>query len=120
MFRWYRRLVALRRSVPELTDPSWSSVRCTYNEDERWLVMLRGATDGAARTSSPGTRVGGAGSTTGSGGRIAVVCNLSETRRAIPVGGSPITILAASKPGFIFGRGHVEIDGESVAVARLL
>jgi maltooligosyltrehalose trehalohydrolase len=121
MLEWYRTLVALRRSVPELTDTSWSSVRCTYDEDKRWLVMHRGATDGSARTSSQGTRVGGAGATAaGTGGRVALVCNLSEERRAIPVGGSPVTILAASKPGFTFGRGHVAIDGTSAALARLL
>jgi maltooligosyltrehalose trehalohydrolase len=39
----YRRLVALRRELPELTDPSLSNVSVDLSEDDRWLVLSRGA-----------------------------------------------------------------------------
>ncbi|RJQ72769.1 malto-oligosyltrehalose trehalohydrolase [Pseudonocardiaceae bacterium YIM PH 21723] len=42
ILRTYRRLIALRRSVPELTDPRLDRVRVDYDEDARWLVLHRG------------------------------------------------------------------------------
>lgn len=39
---WYRRLISLRRSHPELADPDLSAVRVEYDEEEHWLVMHRG------------------------------------------------------------------------------
>ncbi len=43
MLAWYRGLIALRRSMPDLNDPELGHVRVRYNEDERWLVVERGA-----------------------------------------------------------------------------
>jgi maltooligosyltrehalose trehalohydrolase len=40
---WYRALIALRRSRPELTDPCLDRVRAEFDEDARWLVVHRGA-----------------------------------------------------------------------------
>jgi maltooligosyltrehalose trehalohydrolase len=42
MLDWYRSLLALRRSRPELTDPRLDQVRVEYSEDDRWLVVHRG------------------------------------------------------------------------------
>jgi len=39
---WYRQLIRLRRTHPELTDPDLSAVRVAYDEEERWLVVRRG------------------------------------------------------------------------------
>ena len=39
---WYRALLALRRSRPELADPRFDLVRVDYDEDARWLLMHRG------------------------------------------------------------------------------
>jgi len=38
----YQRLVALRRSLPALTDPSFGSVSCTVDEDSRLFTLRRG------------------------------------------------------------------------------
>ncbi|QZY30700.1 malto-oligosyltrehalose trehalohydrolase [Nocardioides coralli] len=38
----YRRLVALRRAEPALTDPSFGSTRCTADESTRLFTMQRG------------------------------------------------------------------------------
>jgi maltooligosyltrehalose trehalohydrolase len=45
MLDWYRRLIALRRSTPDLTDPDLAHVRVRVrcSEDEQWLVMERGS-----------------------------------------------------------------------------
>ncbi|WP_210480914.1 malto-oligosyltrehalose trehalohydrolase [Naasia sp. SYSU D00948] len=39
----YRRLLALRKQVPELTDPRFRETIVDYDEDERWLVLARGS-----------------------------------------------------------------------------
>jgi maltooligosyltrehalose trehalohydrolase len=38
----YRRLIALRAAEPDLRDPHLDRVDVTYDEDARWLVVLRG------------------------------------------------------------------------------
>ncbi len=42
MLEVYRSLAALRRSTPQLTDPTMTRTRCWYDEDSRWFVMRRG------------------------------------------------------------------------------
>jgi malto-oligosyltrehalose trehalohydrolase len=39
---WYRALLALRRSRPELADPRLDQIRVDYDEDARWLLVHRG------------------------------------------------------------------------------
>jgi maltooligosyltrehalose trehalohydrolase len=43
MLDWYRRLIALRRSTPGLTDPDLAHTHVRFNEDDHWLVMERGS-----------------------------------------------------------------------------
>jgi len=69
---WYRALIALRRSRPELTDPRLDQVRVEYDEDARWLIVHRGTL------------------------RIAV--NLADTPVDLPFA-TNATILLASDPG---------------------
>jgi malto-oligosyltrehalose trehalohydrolase len=40
---WYRALIALRRTRPELTDPRLTEVTVDFDETARWLVLTRGA-----------------------------------------------------------------------------
>ena len=42
LLSWYRSLLELRRSRPEFTDPRLSSVRVSYDEEARWLLVERG------------------------------------------------------------------------------
>ncbi|HLJ78565.1 MAG TPA: malto-oligosyltrehalose trehalohydrolase [Acidobacteriaceae bacterium] len=42
MLEWYRRLIALRRSTPDLLDGDLSRVQVRCSESERWLAMERG------------------------------------------------------------------------------
>ncbi|MFJ8851456.1 malto-oligosyltrehalose trehalohydrolase [Streptomyces sp. NPDC102437] len=39
---WYRELIALRRSLPDLHDPDLASVRTAHDEQARWLAYRRG------------------------------------------------------------------------------
>jgi maltooligosyltrehalose trehalohydrolase len=42
MLGWYRDLIRLRRSCPELRDGELRNVRVFYDEGARWLTMSRG------------------------------------------------------------------------------
>jgi maltooligosyltrehalose trehalohydrolase len=42
MLEWYRSLIALRRSVPELLDGRRDLTEVVFHEDARWLAMRRG------------------------------------------------------------------------------
>ena len=53
-------------------------------------------------------------------GALAVACNLAGERQEVPVAGTPYRMLLASTPGFAFADGCVVLDGESVAIVRLL
>ncbi len=43
MLGWYRSLIALRRSAPELRDGRRDLAEISFGEDPRWLLMRRGA-----------------------------------------------------------------------------
>jgi maltooligosyltrehalose trehalohydrolase len=90
---WHRRLIALRRANPELSDPRRDRVRTTYDEDARWLVLYRD--------------------------RIAVVCNFAGERQSVPLDAHPDGVLLSSAPGFVYQPDEIELDGESVAVVTL-
>ncbi|MET9925308.1 MULTISPECIES: malto-oligosyltrehalose trehalohydrolase [unclassified Streptomyces] len=60
MLAWYRELIALRRSLPDLHDPDLASVKVAYDEDARWIAYRRGD--------------------------VRVVVNLSDGPAAIPLG----------------------------------
>ena len=87
---WYRSLLALRRSCPELSDPRLDRVRVDYDEGARWLVVHRG------------------------GLRVAV--NLGETPAELPVAAAEV--LLASDPGISVRPGAVLLPAASLAVIR--
>ncbi len=41
MLDWYRRLIDIRRSIPQLTDGRNDRVRTSFDEDQGWLVLER-------------------------------------------------------------------------------
>ena len=70
----YRRLIALRREVSDLTDPRLDRVTVCYDEDARWLVVYRGD-------------------------RHAVAVNLADTTQPIPLTTPPARTLFGDWPG---------------------
>ena len=91
LLAWTRDLIALRRARPELSDGRRDRVRTAHGDG--WLVVRRGV--------------------------VAVVCNVSAERRAVPLDATPQAVLLASAAGVVCGHGQVELDGESVAVVEL-
>ena len=54
---WYRTLLTLRRSRPELTDPRLDQVRVDYDDDARWLLVTRGPLRIAANLGAAAVRI---------------------------------------------------------------
>ena len=91
---WHRRLIALRREHPALTDGRRNRVRCRYDEERRWFVLHRNG--------------------------IAVVCNLAGRRQAVPIDGAPAGVVLSSAPGFVYRHAEIEIEPESVAIVTFV
>jgi maltooligosyltrehalose trehalohydrolase len=88
----YRRLIALRRARPELTDPRLDLLDVTYDEDERWIVLHRGS--------------------------LRVVANLGTSPRRVTLDGQITEVLLASADTWVEGD-EVALDPESFAVVEL-
>ncbi len=87
---WHRDLIALRREWDDLRDGDLSRVTADYDDDERWIVVRRGA--------------------------ITVVCNLADREQTVPVAW-PITevLMASARPADI-GTNGVHLAPQSVAI----
>jgi maltooligosyltrehalose trehalohydrolase len=90
---FYRKLVALRRAHPDLTDPRLDAARVTYSEAECWLVVRRG--------------------------RFAVAVNLAAERQRVPLERAPIDVLLASERWVVLASHAVELPPQSVAILDL-
>jgi maltooligosyltrehalose trehalohydrolase len=91
LLEWHRRLLRLRRQVPELADGRLDKVRVRFDERAQWLAVERGA--------------------------ITVACNLAPQIQRIPVSGTlPGHILLASEPVVGTTPDWVELPPDSVAV----
>jgi maltooligosyltrehalose trehalohydrolase len=66
----YRDLISLRQREPDLGDPWLTDLRIDYDEQDRWIVLYRGA--------------------------LAIACNLGEAAATVPVTGS--VVLAWDEP----------------------
>jgi maltooligosyltrehalose trehalohydrolase len=88
---WYRQLIALRHTHPDLTDPDLADTKVAYDEDARWLAVRRGD--------------------------VRVVVNLGKEPAAIPLGTRPVRVLAAWEPVREPGDdGVLHVPGESSVV----
>ncbi|MFJ4807285.1 malto-oligosyltrehalose trehalohydrolase [Streptomyces longwoodensis] len=91
LLAWYRSLIALRHSHPDLTDPDLGDLRVAHDEQARWLAFRRGD--------------------------VRVAVNLSPKPAAIPLGSRPARVLAAWEPVEAPGQdGLLHLPGESCVV----
>jgi maltooligosyltrehalose trehalohydrolase len=90
MLEVYRRLIALRKATPELSDPRLDLVEVWYGD--RYLAMRRGG--------------------------CVVAANLAATAQRINLRGSPREVLFASEPSVVLDHDSVELPAESAAVLR--
>ena len=87
---WYRELIALRRSRPELVDPRLNRVQADFDEDARWLLVRRG--------------------------RLRIVANLGTQPARLPLGQRGTGVLAASSPGVTITQDTVTMPPATFAV----
>jgi len=95
VLEWYRSLIRLRRSEPELSDPRLDRVAVTCDPTARWLVVTRGD--------------------------LRVVCNLAPAAQEVPLGAVADSLLLASDDGDgPLGSTWWRAGPESVAVLRVM
>ncbi|HWU08954.1 MAG TPA: malto-oligosyltrehalose trehalohydrolase [Streptomyces sp.] len=71
LYAWHRELIALRRTLPDLSDPDLASVRTAYDEEARWIAYRRGDLRIAVNLSGKPAAVPlGAGRHRAGGGRV--------------------------------------------------
>ncbi|MFD3584199.1 malto-oligosyltrehalose trehalohydrolase [Streptomyces sp. NPDC058683] len=88
---WYRRLLALRREQPDLTDPDLADTKVAYDEEARWLAFRRGD--------------------------VRVAVNLGKEPAPIPLGTARVEVLAAWDPVTApDANGLLRVPGESCVV----
>jgi maltooligosyltrehalose trehalohydrolase len=95
MLAWYRALLALRRSRPELADPRFDLVRVDYDEDARWLLIHRG--------------------------RLRIAANLGASDAVLPLGPAPAkpVALLSSAPGISVAPDAVTLPPATFAIIDL-
>lgn len=93
MLDWYRSLIRLRRTTPDLLDGDPGASRVRHDETEGWLVVERGA--------------------------VALVCNLGHRDHVVPFAhADEMRVLLSWGGGPRTVDGGVEVAAESVAVLR--
>jgi maltooligosyltrehalose trehalohydrolase len=90
MLGFYRDLIALRAAEPDLRDSDLTRVRVDYDEDERWVVVHRGA--------------------------LRVAANLADAEQDVPVPGAAEVVFATSAVSV--GAAQVRLPAQSAAVLR--
>ncbi|MBD3336107.1 MAG: malto-oligosyltrehalose trehalohydrolase [Candidatus Eisenbacteria bacterium] len=91
LLEWHRRLIALRKGLPELTDGALENVQVRFDEEARWLVVSRGA--------------------------VTVACNLADEEKPVPVPGpAGRRLLLASVPGVEAVEGRIALPGRAVCI----
>jgi malto-oligosyltrehalose trehalohydrolase len=90
LLAWYRELIALRRSRPELTDPRLDEVRADFSDAGRWIVVHRG--------------------------RLRIAANTGPAVQRLPAGPGQGIVLAASTAGITVTGGTVVLPPAALAV----
>ncbi len=92
LLAWHKKLIALRRSTPALTDGRLDRVHVDFSEEGQWLRLQRGP--------------------------VEVIFNLGGDRQSIPTGSTPLDVVA-SEEGWQVRPGSIELPADSVAILLL-
>ncbi|MEM6107812.1 malto-oligosyltrehalose trehalohydrolase [Mycobacterium sp. 050272] len=88
LLAFYRELIALRRSDPDLADPWLEHLTVDYDEELRWITLSRG--------------------------QLRIACNLGDKPVTVPAAGD--VVLAWGEP--TAGEGGTVLEPQSVAILR--
>jgi maltooligosyltrehalose trehalohydrolase len=92
----YRTLIALRREHPDLADPRLNRVTVDFDEDQRWMVVHRGAFD--------------------------VLANLAHIPRSLPAHAGEVVLSTgpdAARPGSHVEGPRLVLRGQSACIIHL-
>jgi len=89
MLEWTRGLIRLRRGSPSLNDGDLSHIKVRYDEEKRWLLMVRGG--------------------------IRLICNLGTEAHLCP-NPDHLALLMKSAEGVVLTDTHVVVPPDSVAI----
>jgi maltooligosyltrehalose trehalohydrolase len=91
-FEWYRKLIALRRCVPDLENGQLDLDAVAFDESARWIRVNRG--------------------------EAAVICNFAPTPQRIPIAhdATGLRVALASKSGVRLDDSAIELPAVSVAI----
>lgn len=92
MRTWYRKLIELRLSMPCLNNGEPGNTSVTYDEEEKWIRMTRGA--------------------------IVVACNLHADPQSVPINSSA-KLMFASREGVGVEKDRLILPPDSVAILRI-
>jgi maltooligosyltrehalose trehalohydrolase len=92
MLDWHRRLIALRKATPELSDPRLDLVQVRYDASARWVVVERGG--------------------------VRVVGNLAGSGQTVPLDRAGSEVLLASDDLALPDGAGLRLPPESVAIVR--
>lgn len=84
---WHRRLIALRRRLPDLTDPVIGATQTAFDEHAGWVVATRG--------------------------RTTIACNLGTGPVTLPAYGR---LVLASDPAVHTDPGHLRLPPDTIAI----
>ncbi|MEU6997367.1 malto-oligosyltrehalose trehalohydrolase [Nonomuraea sp. NPDC046570] len=87
---WYRDLIALRKALPELSDPRTDRVRVDFDEDAQWLIMHRAS--------------------------LSVIANFCPDSVTLTLPGG--RVLLTSDEGVFAGREGLRIPGQALVIYR--
>jgi maltooligosyltrehalose trehalohydrolase len=91
MLAWYRALIGLRRSTPDLNNGEPGNTRVEFDEEEKWLCMIRGA--------------------------VHVLSNLGKSVRAFPIDEGS-SLLLASRHDVEWNNGSLSLPPDTVAIVH--
>lgn len=92
LWRWYRDLIRLRKTISDLKDGDMSRVRVRFDERAKWLVVERN--------------------------RIRVACNLGREPVSLNIGGGA-ELLLASDSSVVFDQAQIELGPDSAAILQM-
>ncbi|TCK71744.1 malto-oligosyltrehalose trehalohydrolase [Acidipila rosea] len=92
MLAWYKQLIQLRRSRPELTSGALEEVHVRFNEEQQWIAMQRG--------------------------RLLVIANLGKGSYT-PAIDPGAALLLASSPEVQFQNGELTLPKDTIAMLEL-
>jgi maltooligosyltrehalose trehalohydrolase len=93
MLDWYKRLIAVRKQLPALTDGRLEEVGACYSESDCWFVLTRGP--------------------------VQVACNLSRMVRPVPMKAGMEEVLSSDVSCRVI-NGSLEMPPESVCILTMI